>query len=107
MSAEGVTFFDRTGLDNVSALEQMGLSEDRHYEAIRDLVYADPIFFAPPWPEIFVNDKERRHGFEAALREAGALRHFYALRGYDVVDLPKTTVSERADFVIARIERET
>jgi len=61
------------------------------------------MFVAPPWPEIFVTDAERRHGFEAALAEYGPLRATYERQGYRLVDLPKVGVEARADFLLAQL----
>jgi predicted ATPase len=58
------------------------------------------VFLAPPWPEIYVNDPERGHGFDAALAEYARLLDAYPSIGYDVFILPKVGLSERADFVL-------
>ncbi len=54
--------------------------------------YHRVVFFAPPWPEIYVDDAERRHGFEAARAEAERLLAAYTLLGYQTVILPKIEV---------------
>jgi predicted ATPase len=71
--------------------------------AVRSLRYAEPVFLAPPWPEIFVGDAERRHGFEAATAEYTALVEAFALLGYRTIELPKTSIEARADFVLAAV----
>lgn len=55
---------------------------------------------APPWPEIYLTDPERRHGFEFAVAEYSRILEIYALLGYEVMILPKIEVAERADFVL-------
>jgi predicted ATPase len=62
--------------------------------------YHRRVFLAPPWPEIYVVDPERRHEFDAALVEYARLIESYPALGYDVVVLPKVGVRERADFVL-------
>ncbi len=62
--------------------------------------YHRRVFMAPPWPEIYATDAERRHGFEAALAEYGRLETVFPFLGYEVVTLPKTPVAARADFVL-------
>jgi predicted ATPase len=57
------------------------------------------VFLTPPWPEIYVNDPERRHGIEAAEAEYSRLLEAYSTLGYKVSILPKVSVSERADFI--------
>src|SRR5438874_6620570 len=61
------------------------------------------VFLAPPWPEIYVTDAERRHSFEAGLAEYERLEQVYPALGYEVIRLPKTTITERADFVLAAL----
>jgi predicted ATPase len=58
------------------------------------------VFITPPWPEIYVEDPERRHGFDDAVAEYERLVEVYPSRGYDVVMLPKAKTAERADFVM-------
>ena len=66
--------------------------------------YNKCIFMAPPWPEIYVTDAERRHGFEAATAEYQRLMQTLPTLGYDVISLPKTSPpSARADFVLASL----
>jgi predicted ATPase len=62
--------------------------------------YHRRVFIAPPWPEIYVNDPERRHGFDDAVLEHDRLVGVYPFLGYEVVMLPKTGTPERADFVM-------
>jgi predicted ATPase len=66
--------------------------------------YHRRVFLAPPWPEIYVTDTERRHGFDTALPEYQRLLETYPSLGYEVCILPKTGVRERADFVLSVLE---
>ena len=98
----GLVFFDRGLIDAASALETAGgapvlasLAKAHRYNR--------QVFLTPPWPEIYVGDPERRHGFEAALAEYQRLERTYPLHGYETVILPKAPVEARADFVLARL----
>ena len=62
--------------------------------------YHQRVFLAPPWPEIYVQDAERRHGLESAISEYSRLLEVYPSLGYDVSILPKASVAQRADFVL-------
>jgi predicted ATPase len=93
-------FFDRSMIDAAVALEHLTgetapLGPPQRYHHV--------VFLAPPWPEIYVNDPERRHGLDAALAEYSRLLEAYPARGYDVVMLPKTSVVERADFILGHL----
>jgi predicted ATPase len=50
-----------------------------------------------------VTDAERRHGFETGLAEYERMEQVYPALGYEVIKLPRTTVTERADFVLAAL----
>ncbi len=63
--------------------------------------YTQPVFFAPPWPEIFEQTEERPHTYEVALDEALRLRRDLDALGLKVVELPKVSVEHRADIVLA------
>lgn len=61
------------------------------------------VFFTPPWPEIFAEDRARRHGMDAALAEYERLSQAYPALGYELCLLPRGTVAERADYLLARL----
>jgi predicted ATPase len=60
---------------------------------------------APPWPELFATDAERRHTFDDAAAEYERLLRAYGDRDHDIVLLPKLTVQARADFVLSNAGR--
>ncbi|MHA3884550.1 AAA family ATPase [Stutzerimonas degradans] len=62
-------------------------------------------FLAPPWPEIYRSDEQRRHGLEEAVAEYTHLETTYKDLGYDVMLLPKASVVDRADFVLETLDR--
>jgi len=66
--------------------------------------YHRRVFVAPPWPEIYETDPERRHGLDMALAEYSRLLETYPSLGYEVLILPKVGVSERADFILNTLE---
>jgi predicted ATPase len=98
---EGPVFFDRGLIDAASALE--ALTGEPAVEALgrRHRLHAR-VFVAPPWPELFVTDAERRHELAQAVAEHDRLRKDHARLGYEVVPLPRIPVPERAAFVLAR-----
>ncbi|MDB5711848.1 MAG: hypothetical protein JWL96_3918 [Sphingomonas bacterium] len=57
----------------------------------------------PPWPEIHVTDTERRHGVDEAMAEYDRLAAAYLALGDEVMMLPKVSVAERADIVLATL----
>lgn len=95
----GWVFFDRGLIDAASALEDL-TGEPVLAELAAAHPYHRRVFMAPPWPEIYETDAERRHGFEDTLPEYHRLAKALPALGYEVTALPKAPVSARADFVL-------
>lgn len=101
----GLAFLDRGIVESLAALERLGLPVPDHFRRAAEVCrYDETVFVAPPWPELFRPDAERRHGFEAAVAEYGPLTAIYERLGYRLVELPKVDVAARADFVLATLE---
>lgn len=100
---EGWVFFDRGLVDAASALE--ALTGD---PALQSLCmthrYHRRMFMAPPWPEIYVTDADRKHGFDAAVAEYDRLMGAFPALGYEVIPLPKAATAQRADFVLTSLD---
>lgn len=95
----GLVFFDRGLVDAAAALAHLT------GEPVLDII-AGPhrtnrkVFMAPHWPEIFASDPERRHGFDEAVAEHERLEKAYSGLGCELVELPRVSVNERAEFVL-------
>ncbi len=101
---ERATFFDRSLVDLTSFLDMKGLDVPDHLRrAVETYRYAPAVFVTPPWREIYVDEAERSKSFEDACREYDALVEGYLVAGYQLVEVPKVSVAERADFVIANL----
>jgi predicted ATPase len=98
----GWVFFDRGLIDAASALSHL-TGDDTLVRLGGAHRYHQRVFLAPPWPEIYAMDAERRHGLQAALPEYERLNRDYPRLGYEVVVLPKLSVNERADFVLKQL----
>lgn len=100
----GLTIFDRGLVDAYAWFRTFrGAAPSWLETAVTRFRYADTVFMAPPWPEIFVADAERRHGFAEAEAEYHGLLETYCALGYRLVELPRIDVESRADFVIANL----
>jgi predicted ATPase len=98
-SMSGWVFFDRGLIDAAAGLEHL-TGEPAVVRVGRTRHYHRRVFLAPPWPEIFAADAERRHDLDAATAEYERLLSAYPSLGYEVINLPKASVPERADFVL-------
>lgn len=101
---EQVVFLDRSFLEGISSYQTLPVENPNQYNHfIKDLRYDSMVFMAPPWKEIYCQDEERQHSFEDAVNEYERLMKFYPQSGYRIVELPKISVKERAQFVISSI----
>lgn len=99
-AALGLTFFDRGVVDAAVALEA---ATDESAAALFALYRYDRVFLAPPWPEIYEVDEDRRHDLAKALSDYDRVERAYLAAGYAPVMLPRDTVAARADFVVANL----
>jgi predicted ATPase len=97
--AAGWVFFDRGLIDAAAALQHL-TGEPTLASLGQAHRYHPRVFLTPPWPEIHVNDRERRHGLDAGIAEYQRLLAVYPALGYEVTILPKLGVAQRADFVL-------
>jgi len=100
----GPVLFDRGVPDVIGYLRLEGLPVPEHVmRAARQFRYANPVFIAPPWPEIYRQDGERRQDAVTAQRTYEAMINAYRDVGYDLVALPRVGLDERAAFLRQRI----
>lgn len=100
----GLVFFDRGVPDVIGYLRLIGRPVPAHMlNAAETFRYAPRVFVAPPWPEIYAQDAERKQSVEEAARTYDAMVATYSSFGYELVELPRASVEERARFVVARI----
>jgi predicted ATPase len=97
----GLVFFDRGLIDAACALENA--TSVPALQTVCTERYNQTVFVTPPWPEIYVTDSERKHGFDAAVAESDRLLLAFAKLNYDTVILPFVGVSERADFILSKL----
>jgi predicted ATPase len=94
-------FFDRGIPDVMGYLRLEDLAVPEHLSnAARRLRYNRRVFLCPPWPEIFVQDSERKQTIEIAARTSAALAETYTALGYALVEVPKLPLDARLRFVI-------
>lgn len=95
----GPVFFDRGLIDAAAALEHV-TGEPVLADLAARHPFAPTVFLAPPWPELFAGDPERRHDLAAAIAEYDRLVHVYPMLGHDILLLPKVPVAARLSWLI-------
>lgn len=98
---KGPVFFDRGVPDTLGYVRLGGLPVPEHISAAaKHFRYSPRVFIAPPWPEIFAQDEERKQTFDEAERTYHALVGVYGELGYELVPLPLAPVEVRLRFVL-------
>lgn len=103
-ATSGPVFFDRGVTDLLGYLTLVGRPVPAHIaRAAERFRYRRRVFVAPPWPQIYIQDAERKQTPEEAVRTYEALVAAYTKCGYELVRLPLVTVEERVRFVLQDI----
>jgi predicted ATPase len=93
-------FFDRGIPDIIGYLRLEGRPVPAHlHTAARTFRYHPRVFIAPPWPEIYQQDAERKQSLAEAERTYESMVTTYTEYGYELVHLPRVTVEERVRYV--------
>lgn len=95
-------FFDRGLVDAAAALEHATGRSILH--VFVNERYNQRVCLTPPWPEIYVSDADRKHGFQEAAAEYNRLLIAYKSLEYEVVVLPKIGIADRADFILESLK---
>lgn len=97
-------FFDRGIHDIIGylTLNNINIPGDM-LSIVKDYRYNRKVFITPPWKEIYVNDTERKQSFEEAVATYEMMNRIYTSHHYEVIEVPKMTVEQRAAFIIANI----
>ena len=102
-SAQAPVFFDRGIPECLAWLQQSGLAlEPHHLAAPAQYRYAPTVFVAEPCPEVYVRNAERQASFERAARSYEPTVAAYVEAGYTTCVIPKVSVPERVEFVLAK-----
>ncbi len=100
----GPVFFDRGIPDIIGYLRLEGRSVPEHLHAAASTFrYHARVFIAPPWPEIYEQDAERKQPLAEAERTYDSMLTTYAECGYELVELPRVPVEARARYVTDRL----
>jgi predicted ATPase len=104
VGAPGPIIFDRGIPDVIGYLRLCGLPVPAFIvRAAERRRYASKVFIAPPWPEIFEQDGERKQTLAEAEATYHAMVDAYSDQGYQLITLPLAPIAERARFVRERI----
>ena len=101
---DGPVFFDRGVPDIAGYYRLIGHTVPPHVTAAaKRFRYNRRVFAAPPWPEIFGEDTERKQTFDEAVRTFEAVTSAYRDFGYELALLPLVSAPQRVEFVLRTI----
>jgi len=103
--SQGHVFFDRGVPELAGYGPLVGFPTPAHVTKAAELFrYARTVFVMPPWREIYQNDAERKQDFAEAIASYDLAVATYREFGYQPVDVPKASVTERVQFILERVE---
>ncbi|MDA0151072.1 AAA family ATPase [Vibrio sp. Makdt] len=103
-ASDQLVFFDRSIVDSYgySLLETLLIPESL-LNSCNELAYNAKVFIFPPWEAIFVNDHERKQDFEEAVATYEKMVEAYTRFDYQLLEVPKSSVEERVEFILNSI----
>ncbi|HET8839481.1 MAG TPA: ATP-binding protein [Flavobacteriaceae bacterium] len=101
--AQPYVFIDR-GIPDVSAyLDYIGNDYPEIFTKTNKAYRYDKIFVLPIWKEIHRTDDERYESHEQAVKIQKFLIATYVDLGYELISVPKTSIEERAAFILKNL----
>jgi len=101
LAAPGPVLMDRGVPDVLGYLTVCALPVPAHIRRAAELHrYNRRVFIAPYWPEIFTQDAERKQDAREAEETFTVMAKTYSDLGYELIELPRTSIDERAAFVL-------
>lgn len=100
-----IVFLDRGLPDVLAYMHYIGDSYPKAFhEACENHKYTK-VFVLPPWKEIYVSDAERYESYEQAVLIHDHLEETYRKYGYELIEIPKDTVENRAAFIFEQLSK--
>ena len=97
-------FFDRGIIDTLGYARLIDIPVTTCMEeAARAYRYNRTVFLFPFWEEIYTRDAERKQEVEEARRTFIALKKEYEHFGYQTIEVPLLSPSERAEWILGQI----
>jgi len=102
LKLSGPVVFDRGVPDVAGYLRLCGLSIPLHvHKAAQMFRYHRRVFIAPPWPEIFTQDGQRKQSLEEARATCEAMQETYSELDYELISIPLDSIEKRVRFILS------
>ena len=100
-----ICFFDRSSVDCIAYLNNNKLeSTSQINQIIKNCIFNKTVFYTPIWEEIYKNDSERQESFDQSIKIDKHLKDSYIKFGYTIIEIPKTTLDKRVNFILSQIK---
>jgi predicted ATPase len=94
-------FFDRGLIDALGMLQEVSPMPDEELKAmLTRYPFHKSVFILPPWEAIYANDAERDQTYAEAVGVYEKLLRWYRWCGYDVHEVPRLPLAQRARHVL-------
>ena len=94
-------FFDRGLIDALGLLQEVSPLPGEELEGmLTKYPFHTPVFVLPPWEAIYITDAERDQTYAEAVVVYEKLLQWYRWCRYDVHEVPRGHVAERASYVL-------
>ncbi|MDF0708599.1 AAA family ATPase [Flagellimonas okinawensis] len=101
----GPVFFDRGIMDALCYASLEGIPIDQEMKTIAETTrYNNNVFILPPWQDIYQTDARRKQDWNEAVFTYNKMIQTYRTYQYDLVEVPKVSVQERADFILGYLK---
>lgn len=99
-------FFDRGYLDALCYASLEGIPIDPEMKTLSEtLRYNTNVFILPPWQDIYRADAQRKQDWNEAVFTYNKMIQTYRGYQYDLIEVPKASVGERADLIMDHIKQ--
>ncbi len=99
-------FFDRCAIESLGMVHEAApLSGAALETELSCFAFHRTVYLLPPWEAIYRTDSERDHPFEHALRVHESLLSWYGRLGYDIQEVPRLAVPQRAQHLLQALGR--
>lgn len=96
---DGPVVFDRGVPDSIAYAGCFNLNTATYFAEAKKYSYNKTVFLLAPWEEIYTTDDERRMTFDQVLEFHKLICGAYGNLGYNLVEVPRGTIQDRANFV--------
>ena len=98
-----IHFFDRSIIDVIAYMRIKNLNTSSFIFQTKNIKYNKTVFYTPIWEDIYINDNERKEDIKTAIKIEKKIIKTYQEFNYNMINIPKISVKERANFILSEI----